>query len=66
MSACLKRNSVILIIIISYFCTVAHNGHIKTKCSQQIQITQKIQNTRSKFKSFTTNSNRSQQITNHS
>lgn len=40
MSACLKLNSVILIII-SYFCTVAHNGHIKTKCSQQIQITHK-------------------------
>ena len=50
--------------------TVAHNFHIKTKCSQQItnrsqQITnrsQKIQIAHSKFKSFTANSNRSQQI----
>ena len=40
--------------------TVAHNCHIKTKCSHQIQIAH------SKFKSLTANSNRSQQITNHS
>ena len=38
--------------------TVAHNCHIKTKCSQQIQIAH------SKFKSLTANSDRSQQITN--
>ena len=36
--------------------TVAHNCHIKTKCSQQIQIAH------IKFKSLTANSNRSQQI----
>ena len=36
--------------------TVAHNCHIKTKCSHQIQITH------SKFKSLTSNSNHSQQI----
>ena len=37
-------------------CTVAHNCHIKTKCSHQIQITH------IKFKSLTSNSNHSQQI----
>ena len=57
--------------------TVAHNCHIKTKCSQQIknrshqianrsqQIanrSQQIQIAHSKFKSPTANSNRSQQI----
>ena len=36
--------------------TVAHNCHIKTKCSHQIQITH------IKFKSLTANSNHSQQI----
>ena len=36
--------------------TVAHNCHIKTKCSLQIQIAH------IKFKSLTVNSNRSQQI----
>ena len=47
--------------------TVVDNHHIKTKCSQQIQITHnKFKTTHSKFKSFTTNWSRSQQITNHS
>ena len=44
-------------------CTVAHNCHIKTKCSQQItNRSHQIQNAHSKFKSLTANSNRSQQI----
>ena len=50
--------------------TVAHNCHIKTKCSQQItNRSHQIQIAHSKFKSFTanyksltSNSNRSQQI----
>ena len=47
--------------------TVAHNCHIKTKCSQQItNRSHQIQIAHSKFKSLTANSNRSQQITNHS
>ena len=37
---------------------MAHNCHIKTKCSQKIQITH------NKFKTLTANSNHSQQITN--
>ena len=40
----------------SLFPTVAHNCHIKTKCSHQIQITH------IKFKSLTANSNHSRQI----
>ena len=47
--------------------TVAHNCHIKTKCSQQItNRSHQIQIAHSKFKSLTANSNRSQRITNHS
>ena len=43
--------------------TVAHNCHIKTKCSQQItNRSQQIQIAHSKFKSLKANSNRSQQI----
>ena len=43
--------------------TVAHNCHIKTKCSQQItNRSHQIQIAHSKFKSLTSNSNRSQQI----
>ena len=42
----------------NFFLTVAHNCHIKTKCSHQIQITHV------KFKSLTANSNHSQQIKN--
>ena len=43
--------------------TVAHNCHIKTKCSQQItNRSQQIQISHSKFKSLTANSNLSQQI----
>ena len=44
-------------------CTVAHNCHIKTKCSQQItKRSHQIQIAHIKFKSLTSNSNRSQQI----
>ena len=47
--------------------TVAHNCHIKTKCSQQItKRSHQIQIAHIKFKSFSANSNHSQQITNHS
>ena len=43
--------------------TVAHNCHIKTKCSQQItKRSHQIQIAHIKFKSLTSNSNRSQQI----
>ena len=43
--------------------TVAHNFHIKTKCSQQItKRSHQIQIAHIKFKSLTANSNRSQQI----
>ena len=43
--------------------TVAHNYHIKTKCSQQItNRSQQIQIAHSKLKSLTANSSRSQQI----
>ena len=43
--------------------TVAHNCHIKTKCSQQItNHSHQIQIAHIKFKSLTANSNRSQQI----
>ena len=44
--------------------TVAHNCHIKTKCSQQIitNRSHQIQIAHSKFKSLTANSNRPQQI----
>ena len=52
---------------ISLFSTVAHNCHIKTKCSQQItNRSHQIQIAHIKFKSLTANSNRSQRITNHS
>ena len=48
-------------------CTVAHNCHIKTKCSQQItKRSHQIQIAHIKFKSLTANSNHSQQITNRS
>ena len=40
----------------NHLCTVAHNCHIKTKCSHQIQVTH------IKFKSLTSNSDHSQQI----
>ena len=47
--------------------TVAHNCHIKTKCSQQIKNrSHQIQIAHIKFKSLTANSNRSQQISNRS
>ena len=50
----------------SLISTVAHNCHIKTKCSQQIKNrSHQIQIAHIKFKSLTANSNRSQQITNH-
>ena len=43
--------------------TVAHNCHIKTKCSQQItKRSHQIQIAHIKFKSLTANSNHSQQI----
>ena len=43
--------------------TVAHNCHIKTKCSQQItKRSHHIQIAHIKFKSLTSNSNRSHQI----
>ena len=48
---------------ISLPATVAHNCHIKTKCSQQItNRSHQIQIAHSKFKLLTANSNRSQQI----
>ena len=43
---------------LNHLCTVAHNCHIKTKCSQSDQV----QITHIKFKSLTSNSNHSQQI----
>ena len=47
--------------------TVAHNCHIKTKCSQQIKNrSHQIQIAHIKFKLLTANSNRSQQIKNRS
>ena len=44
-------------------CTVGHSCHIKTKRAHQIQITHsKLQIVHIKYKSFTSNTNCSQQI----
>ena len=60
------KTGLTVIIFASFISTVAHNCHIKTKRSQQIQITHsKLQITHNKFRSFTVITNQSQQITNY-
>ena len=65
-SSCSKpdlANPGILQINFNCYFTVAHNCHIKSKCSQQIRNrSHQIQVAHIKFKSLTANSNRSQQI----
>ena len=57
-------------IALNLLITVAHNSHIKTKCSHQIQITHSkfklltanYKSTTANYKSFISNTNRSHQI----